>query len=109
MGGGWGRMGRRLAFASIPALFGVHRPMSDPLSQPSAAPNTDPYEDFELPVAGFTGTPEEIEQQWYEKVYLGRGDTLPQLTVRAVVMGSILGGILSLTNLYIGLKTGWGF
>jgi OPT family oligopeptide transporter len=87
--------------------------MSDPLSQPTAAadasPSTDPYEDFELPVAGFTGTPEEIEQQWYEKVYLGRGDTLPQLTVRAVVMGSLLGGILSLTNLYIGLKTGWGF
>ena len=69
----------------------------------------DPYEDFELPVAGFEGTPEEIEQQWYEKVYLGRGDTLPQLTVRAVVMGSLLGGLLSLTNLYAGLKTGWGF
>jgi OPT family oligopeptide transporter len=75
----------------------------------NSATTVDPYENFELPVAGFEGTPEEIEQQWYEKVYLGRGDTLPQLTVRAIVMGSILGGILSLTNLYIGLKTGWGF
>jgi OPT family oligopeptide transporter len=67
------------------------------------------YEDFELPIAAFQGTPEEIEQQWYEQVYLGRGDVLPQLTVRAIVMGSVLGGILSLTNLYIGLKSGWGF
>ena len=24
-------------------------------------------------------------------------------------MGSVLGGVLSLTNLYIGLKAGWGF
>jgi len=32
-----------------------------------------------------------------------------QLTWRAVVMGSVLGGVLSVTNLYIGLKAGWGF
>src|SRR5262245_57277785 len=32
-----------------------------------------------------------------------------QLTGRAVVMGSVLGAVLSLTNLYIGLKAGWGF
>lgn len=32
-----------------------------------------------------------------------------QLTWRAVIMGSLLGGVLSLTNLYIGLKAGWGF
>src|SRR4029450_1541987 len=57
----------------------------------------------------FTGTPDEIERQWYERVYRGRGDTLRQLTWRAVLMGSLLGGALSLTNLYIGLKAGWGF
>jgi hypothetical protein len=28
-----------------------------------------------LPVQGFTGTPEEIERQWYEQVYRGRGDS----------------------------------
>ena len=66
-------------------------------------------EDFELPIAGFKGTPEEIERQWVEKVYRGRGDTMRQLTWRAVLMGSLLGGVLSLTNLYIGLKAGWGF
>jgi uncharacterized oligopeptide transporter (OPT) family protein len=60
-------------------------------------------------VRGFQGSAEEIERQWYEQVYRGRGDRLPQLTWRAVLMGSALGGLLSLTNLYIGLKAGWGF
>jgi putative OPT family oligopeptide transporter len=65
--------------------------------------------DRPLPVAGFKGTPEAIERQWYEEVYRGRGDSMAQLTWRAVLIGSCLGGVLSLTNLYIGLKAGWGF
>ena len=65
-------------------------------------------EEFKLPVEGFTGTPEEIQRQWFEQVYRGRGDSMKQLTWRAVLMGSMLGGVLSLTNLYIGLKSGWG-
>ena len=69
-----------------------------------AAPET-----FHLPIEPFQGTPEQIEQQWFEKVYKGRGDSMAQLTWRAVIMGSVLGGVLSLTNLYIGLKAGWGF
>lgn len=69
----------------------------------------DAYENYELPVGGFKGTAEEIERQWYEKCYVSRGDTIKQLTLRAVIMGSVLGGILSLTNIYIGLKAGWGF
>lgn len=68
-----------------------------------------PEEDFELPIAGFQGTPDEIERQWFEQVYKGRGDSMLQLTWRAIVMGSVLGAVLSLTNLYIGLKAGWGF
>src|SRR5438034_11767403 len=62
-----------------------------------------------LPIRGFGGTPEEIERQRYEQVYTGRGDRMLQLTWRAVLMGSALGGVLSLTNLYIGLRAGWGF
>src|SRR5262245_43738409 len=62
-----------------------------------------------LPVQGFRGTPEEIERQWYEQVYRGRGDRVAQLSWRAVLMGAVLGGVLSITNLYIGLKAGWGF
>jgi putative OPT family oligopeptide transporter len=72
-------------------------------------PKTSTEADFHLQIEGFTGTPEEIERQWFEKIYKGRGDSMPQLTVRALIMGSLLGGILSLTNLYIGLKSGWGF
>jgi uncharacterized oligopeptide transporter (OPT) family protein len=80
---------------------------SHPAASASADPGSVP-DDFQLPVDGFTGTPEEIERQWFEKVYRGRGDSMRQLTVRAVLMGSALGAILSLTNLYIGLKSGWG-
>src|SRR5215475_10442229 len=65
--------------------------------------------DRPLPVTGFKGTSEEIERQWYEQVYRGRGDSMAQLTWRAVLVGSCLGAVLSLTNLYIGLKAGWGF
>jgi uncharacterized oligopeptide transporter (OPT) family protein len=87
--------------------------MSQTLAEHSAAPTdlsaaTDDR-DRPLPVAGFKGTHEEIERQWYEEVYRGRGDSMAQLTWRAVLIGSCLGGVLSLTNLYIGLKAGWGF
>jgi putative OPT family oligopeptide transporter len=68
---------------------------------------SNPAEEYKLPLAGFQGTPEEIERQWFEQCYRGRGDSMKQLTWRAVLMGSLLGGILSLTNLYIGLKSGW--
>ena len=48
---------------------------------------------------------EEDDRRWLKNVYQG---DVKQLTVRAVVMGMIIGGLMSLTNLYIGLKTGWG-
>lgn len=51
-------------------------------------------------------SPDELELQWFKNHY--RGD-IRQLTWRAVIMGGLLGAVLSLTNLYIGLKTGWGF
>ena len=77
--------------------------------RPEVVADSAAAESFELNVEGFKGTPEEVERQWYEQVYQGRGDSMAQLTVRAVLMGSVLGGVLSLTNLYIGLKSGWGF
>src|SRR5262249_38660613 len=61
-----------------------------------------------LPIAGFKGTPEEIERQWYEQVYRGRGDSMAERTWRAVLIGSCLGGVLWLTNLSMGLRAGWG-
>ena len=64
----------------------------------------------ELPsVSKFQGTPEEIERQWFERVYTGRGDRDPQLTLRAVLMGGILGMLMSISNLYTTLKLSWSF
>ena len=50
-------------------------------------------------------TAEQIEADWLKNVY--RGD-MPQLTWRAMLMGALLGAFMSLSNLYVGLKTGWG-
>ncbi|MCS7014941.1 MAG: OPT/YSL family transporter [Gemmatales bacterium] len=49
-------------------------------------------------------TLEQKDRWWLENVF--RGD-MPQLTVRAALTGMLLGGLLSLTNLYVGAKTGW--
>jgi len=47
----------------------------------------------------------EREAYWYRHYY--QGDQVPQLTFRAILIGSILGCVMSMSNLYIGLKTGW--
>jgi len=46
------------------------------------------------------------ELRWLNEVY--QGDHVKQATFRAILMGGILGGALSLQNLFVGLKTGWG-
>jgi len=52
--------------------------------------------------------PEEVaamdEAEWYARAYRR---SAPQLTVRAVLIGTVLGFFLAFTNVYIGLKTGW--
>jgi len=57
------------------------------------------------PVIEAPRTAENIERDWYENVYAG--DQVPQLTLRALIMGMVLGGFLSVSNVYIGLKAGW--
>jgi len=47
---------------------------------------------------------EQKDKWWLENVY--RGD-MPQLNLRSAVTGALIGSVLSLTNLYIGFKTGW--
>ena len=47
---------------------------------------------------------EQKDRWWLENVW--RGD-MPQLTIRSAMFGMLIGGILSLTNLYVGAKTGW--
>jgi OPT family oligopeptide transporter len=49
-------------------------------------------------------TLEQKDKWWLANVW--RGD-MPQLTLRSGLTGMLLGGILSLTNLYVGIKTGW--
>jgi putative OPT family oligopeptide transporter len=49
-------------------------------------------------------TLEQKDRWWLENVF--RGD-MPQLTIRSALTGMGLGAILSLTNIYVGAKTGW--
>ena len=50
-------------------------------------------------------SPEEIERNWFENVY--QGDKMPQLTLRAILMGMLLGMVMVCSNVYVGLKAGW--
>src|SRR5262249_59889937 len=45
-----------------------------------------------------------IDEHWLRHVYQ---PSAPQLTPRAIAAGMFLGGIMSVSNLYIGLKVGW--
>jgi uncharacterized oligopeptide transporter (OPT) family protein len=49
---------------------------------------------------------EERDREWLNTVY--RGDKEKDLTPRAVMAGMVFGGLMSLSNLYVGLKSGWG-
>ena len=51
-----------------------------------------------------TWTLEQKDAWWRANVF--KGD-MPQLTLRAGLTGMLLGGVLSLTNLYVGIRTGW--
>jgi putative OPT family oligopeptide transporter len=48
----------------------------------------------------------EAARWWLANVYAG--DDAVQLTPRAVITGMLIGGVMSISNLYVGLKTGWG-
>lgn len=65
-------------------------------SQPPAAP-----------APSVTNAVEDPERKWLREVYAG--DHAKQLTPRAVVTGMLLGAVMSLSNLYVSLKTGWSF
>ncbi|HTM55647.1 MAG TPA: OPT family oligopeptide transporter [Pirellulales bacterium] len=43
---------------------------------------------------------------WLAEVY--QGDAVRQLSVRSITTGMLLGALMSISNLYVGLKTGWG-
>ncbi|UQA57356.1 OPT family oligopeptide transporter [Polyangium aurulentum] len=80
------------------------QPPGGPLFQ--KPPETPEELEANKPVALGPEVVQELDEDgWYEKVY--RGERAAQLTVRAVLMGSVLGFFLAFTNLYVGLKAGW--
>ena len=58
------------------------------------------------PSAAAEKSVEERDREWLANVFQGTGPR--QLTARAVVAGMLFGGLMSVSNLYVGLKSGWG-
>jgi uncharacterized oligopeptide transporter (OPT) family protein len=83
--------------------------MSEPARKGPATPGLAGETVSPAAIEGFKGTPEEIERRWLAEVYAGRGDSQKQLTLRAVLMGGLLGMLMSLSNLYTMLKLGGMF
>jgi OPT family oligopeptide transporter len=61
----------------------------------------------EVPPLPPDASPEEKELHWCRYVY--QGEHIKQLSLRAVLMGGILGMFMSVSNLYTTLKLGWAF
>ena len=61
-------------------------------STPAQPPSEDPHD--------------KAAREWLENVY--QGDTVRQLSVRSIISGMLIGGVMSISNLYVGLKSGWG-
>ncbi|MCX5691254.1 MAG: hypothetical protein NTV94_15950 [Planctomycetota bacterium] len=59
-----------------------------------------------VPALPEDATPEQKDAHWFKHVY--QGDQMPQLTVRAVVVGGVLGMLMAAANLYTTLAIGDG-
>jgi OPT family oligopeptide transporter len=79
---------------------------ADPGPLPGDVPPTLPSIP-EIVEFGKTHTPEEMEKFWLERVY--QGDHVPQLTLRAVLLGGCLGSLMSIAHVYTTMKLGWSF
>ncbi len=66
------------------------------MTEPAARP---PAPAADAPVA-------EHDRYWLDHVY--QGNRQRQLTIRAILTGCVIGGVMSISNLYVGLKIGWG-
>ncbi|MCY1043115.1 OPT/YSL family transporter [Corallococcus sp. bb12-1] len=76
-----------------------------PRPAPVGAPAGDAPTDASLTLLRIPGaTQADADTFWLTRVY--QGDSMPQLTLRAVVLGAGLGILTCATNLYAGLKTG---
>lgn len=68
---------------------------------------TTPHEINGVPPLPDNATPEQKDEHWFKYFY--QGDQMPQLTLRAVLTGGILGMLLAASNLYTTLSVGWSF
>lgn len=75
-----------------------------PPDSPADVPKAQVVSDWRgLPAAG--RLPDEDEEAfWLRAVYRPHE---PNLTVRAVIVGILIGGVMSLSNIYVFFKTGW--
>lgn len=83
-------------------------------TEQGTAQRIDPSSDFSaqfgtpgLPPLPMTASNQQKDAYWFKHVY--QGDSMKQLTLRAVVMGGVLGMLMSASNLYTTLTIGWGF
>jgi uncharacterized oligopeptide transporter (OPT) family protein len=72
---------------------------------PTTTPLPPPPTDAEPPPLE-NESPEDSDRRWLKEVY--QGDRVRQLSPRAIVTGMLIGAVMSVSNLYVGLKTGWG-
>lgn len=72
-----------------------------------AADSASPFGQNGVPPLPAGCSPEQKDAHWFKHVY--QGDKMPQLTLRAVVMGGVLGMLMAASNLYTTLTIGWSF
>lgn len=70
-------------------------------------PTTSTGYSSDVPPLPDSATPEQKDLHWFKHVY--QGDRMPQLTLRAVLVGGLLGMLMSAANLYTTLAIGWSF
>lgn len=95
-------MSQNLSSSSAPAASGF--PVPDTSSPPPAARSLDPVEiERLLP----NGTQEERDLWWRQNVY--RADKEPQLSLRAILVGIVIGAPCALVSLHLLLTVNQGF
>jgi uncharacterized oligopeptide transporter (OPT) family protein len=80
-------------------------------SDPSMPPDIASTPDLPVPPGsgqpGQDASPEEKDLWWFKNVY--QGDHVPQFTLRAVLVGGLIGIPMAASNLYTSIKLGWAF
>ena len=74
---------------------------------PTTAPTPMTAGGLAIPELPADATPEQKDAHWFKYVYAG--DNVRQLTFRSVMMGGLLGMLMSVSNLYTTVKLGWSF